>query len=106
MSGVVTSRTATISWLEGPLPNPVNPITDTYIVFLNSTQVNSTIGGQLTVTLTGLTPFTVYNVTVQARNRIEVSSMSQPLNFTTMEEGKVLIAFQHLSILIPNVCVV
>ena len=72
-------------------------------MFLNGV-LNDTTGGQLTVMLTGLIPFTVYNVTVQASNRIGASDLSESHTFTTMEEGNVFVILQHLSVLIPSVC--
>lgn len=87
----INSRTATIMWEDGPLPNPVNPPIVEYEVFLNGSSVGTTeFSESRTFILTSLTPFTNYIVTVRATNRVGNSEMSQPYVFNTMEERKSL----------------
>ena len=76
---------ATIMWLPGNLPNPLNPVITVYSVYLNDSFVNSS--KSTSAILSNLTPFTTYIVTVTARNVIGESDMSEPHTFTTMEEG-------------------
>ena len=84
---MITSRMATIMWLPGNLPNPLNPLITVYRVYLNLNDsfVNSSTNTR--AILSNLTPFTTYIVTVTARNVIGESDMSEPHTYTTMEEG-------------------
>jgi len=88
-ANVTGSRNATVSWQEGALQSLFSsPILD-FEVYLNGslhTTTNST-----TAFLNFLTPFTNYKVTVTARNRVGISSMSDPVLFMTKEEGKLYI---------------
>ena len=98
MSGSITSRAANITWQDGDLPNPVNPMIELYTLYLNGTQATEVNVSLTTTTLTGLIPFTYYVVTVVANNRIGNSIMSVSHSFTTMEEGKVLLVLLPCSL--------
>ena len=79
------SRTVVLSWQDGLSLTPGNPPADTFQVLLNNSltiTVTST-----SVTLEGLLPFTSYNVTIVAENRIGISDSSEPVSFITTEEG-------------------
>ena len=83
------SRAVVLSWEDGISATPGNPPTDTYQVLLNNSltiTVTST-----SVTLEGLLPFTSYNVTIVAENRIGISDSSEPVSFMTAEEGMAII---------------
>ena len=88
MSESVTSRMATITWQNGAPPNPANPPIIEYTIFLNDSSEGT--AQSTMIILDGLIPFTSYTVSIVARNRIGYSTMSQPHQFTTMEEGKIL----------------
>ena len=83
------SRTIVLSWEDGISPTPGNPPANTYQILLNNSLV-ITVSNTL-VTLEGLLPFTNYNVTIVAENRIGISDNSEPVFFMTAEEGKVII---------------
>ena len=87
MSESITSRMATIRWQDGALLNPVNPPIIEYTIFLNDSSEGT--AQSTTIILNDLIPFTSYTVSVVATNRIGDSAMSQPLKFTTLEEGKI-----------------
>ena len=79
------SRKVVLSWQDGTSATPGNPPADTYQVLLNnSPTINVT---NTSVTLEGLLPFTSYNVTIVAENRIGISDSSEPVSFMTAEEG-------------------
>ena len=84
---VTGSRGAIVSWQEGVQPNPVNPVIQRFEVHLNGQLISSLM---TEIVLNTLTPFTDYEATVAARNRIGISNISNPVLFMTEEEGKLL----------------
>ena len=85
----IESRAVVLSWQDGISLTPGNPPADTYQVFLsNSLAITVT---NTSVALEGLLPFTSYNVTIVAENRIGNSDSSEPVSFMTAEEGMAII---------------
>ena len=83
------SRTVVLSWQDGISPTPGNPPTNTYQVLLdNSLAITVTTSS---VTLEELLPFTSYNITIIAENRIGTSDSSDSIFFMTAEEGMAII---------------
>ena len=97
---MITSRMATITWLPGILPNPVNPVITVYSVYLNDFFVNSSTN--TSAILSNLAPFTTYIVTVTASNVIGESNMSEPHTFTTLEEGNFYTLMLSKSLLVQQ----
>jgi len=79
------SRTANASWQEGVPPSPVNPAILSFAVYVNDSLVANT--SNTSIALGFLNPFTDYQVTVAARNRIGIGNLSNPSSFMTREEG-------------------
>ena len=83
------SRTVILSWQDGISPTPGNLPANTFQVLLNNSLTNTV--SNTSVTLEGLLPFTSYNVTIVAENRIGISNSSEPVSFMTAEEGMAII---------------
>ena len=83
------SRTVVLSWQDGILLTPGNPPANIYQVLLdNSLAITVTTSS---VTLEELLPFTSYNITIIAENRIGTSDSSYPIFFMTAEEGMAIL---------------
>ena len=83
------SRTVVLSWQDGILLTPGNPPANIYQVLLdNSLAITVTTSS---VTLEELLPFTSYNITIIAENRIGTSESSHPIFFMTAEEGMAIL---------------
>ena len=83
------SRIIVLSWQDGISLITGNPPVNTYQVLLNNSLVITV--SNTSVTLERLLPFTNYNVTIVAENRIGTSDSSEPVFFMTAEEGKAMI---------------
>ena len=79
------SRTVVLSWQDGISATPGNPPANIYQVLLNNSPTITVTN--TSVILEGLLPFTSYNITIVAENRIGISNSSEPISFMTAEEG-------------------
>ena len=89
MVDTITSRTALVSWLP---PFSILPLTQYIITWVrvdNGDENSTTVDPDTTqLLLTDLRPNRMYSVTMVAVNRVGGSPPSDPVVFTTAEDGK------------------
>ena len=84
----ITSRGALVSWLP---PFSILPVTQYNVTWLRvdigEENLTTTDAGTTELLLTNLRPNQMYSVTVVAVNRVGASLPSDPVVFTTAEDG-------------------
>ena len=94
----VEARSMTISWDEVPCSGQNGPITGYLLYYTNTTfndTVNITGGDNRQYTLTTLTPYTNYTVTVRAYNDARTGPASSEVIQQTGEAGKSIITLVY-----------